>query len=342
MCIQTRRNFPHPLPLKTGWPWTENSRSLDMVNLESQSWPKISIVTPNLNQGQYIEETIRSVLLQGYPNLEYIVIDGGSDDRSVEIIQKYNKWIKYWVSESDRGQAHALNKGFEVASGQIFAYINSDDLYTPYSFKKVATEYNQRKGPVLIAGECEVFENNIVKRVFKPSWPIELSYFLSKTYSSTFAQPSSFWDSNSYKKLGGFDESLHYCFDREFFFRLGQLGIRPLLIDQVLSRFREHSNSKTIAHAEGFHVESIQILEKHSKSLGIQIWQKKKWKKRMENEIEYSKVFRTWKEFGRIKAINAFTKMILKTPSMLFERKILGQARRLFTFKEKNVIELNL
>ena len=93
------------------------------VRPDGSAWPRISIVTPSYNQGQFIEETIRSILLQGYPDLEYIIIDGGSTDQSVEIIRKYEPWLTYWVSEKDRGQSHAINKGFERASGEIRGYI---------------------------------------------------------------------------------------------------------------------------------------------------------------------------------------------------------------------------
>jgi glycosyltransferase involved in cell wall biosynthesis len=113
---------------KTGWPWTEASPQLPVSLPDGSSWPRISIVTPSYNQGRFIEETIRSVLLQGYPNLEYIIIDGGSSDDSVDIIKKYEPWLGYWVSESDNGQYDAINKGFAVSTGNVMIWLNSDDM----------------------------------------------------------------------------------------------------------------------------------------------------------------------------------------------------------------------
>ncbi len=108
-------NIPSAISFKEGWPWTAGAILLPESMQDGNPWPKISVVTPSYNQGQFLEETIRSVLLQGYPNLEYIVIDGGSTDNSVEIIKKYDSWLTHWVSEEDRGQCHAINKGFTNA-----------------------------------------------------------------------------------------------------------------------------------------------------------------------------------------------------------------------------------
>src|SRR5213592_2149932 len=122
-------DLPAPPWGKSGWPWTVESPQLTDTRPDGYPWPRISIVTPSYNQGQFIEETIRSVLLQGYPNLEYIVIDGGSTDESIAILRKYEKWIAHWVSERDKGQSEAINKGFAQATGEIFAWLNSDDVY---------------------------------------------------------------------------------------------------------------------------------------------------------------------------------------------------------------------
>ena len=106
-------------------------------------FPKISIVTPSFNQAQFLEETILSVINQNYPNLEYIIIDGGSTDGSVDIIKKYEKHLTYWVSEPDNGHGHALNKGFSTTTGEIMAWINSDDKYYPSTFATVAEIFNK-------------------------------------------------------------------------------------------------------------------------------------------------------------------------------------------------------
>src|SRR5690349_13569673 len=112
--------LPRPPAGKTGWPWTGENRPVAALRRDGSPWPLISIVTPTWNQGHFIEETIRSVLLQGYPNLEYVVIDGGSTDDTVGVIREYERWLTRWVSEKDRGQTDAINKGLQYCSGDIF------------------------------------------------------------------------------------------------------------------------------------------------------------------------------------------------------------------------------
>src|SRR3954468_14683484 len=124
-------NLPPPPPGRTGWPWTAGTPGLPATAPGGGVWPKGSVITPSYNQGHYLEEPIRSVLLQGYPNLEYIVMDGGSRDGSVEVIKKYAPFISYWTSERDRGQSDAINKGFRRASGEWAGGQNSDDFYEP-------------------------------------------------------------------------------------------------------------------------------------------------------------------------------------------------------------------
>src|SRR5947208_8938659 len=121
--------------------------------------PKISIVTPSFNQGQFIEETIRSVLLQNYPNLEYIVCDGGSTDATESILRKYSPWLSYHHLRKDRGQGHALNLGFSISSGNYFGWINSDDFYLPNAFSSVAT-FSENTNVNFIYGDAIILKGN--------------------------------------------------------------------------------------------------------------------------------------------------------------------------------------
>ena len=148
--------LPSPPPGKIGWPWLEGGPRFPNCMPDGAQWPKLSIVTPSLNQGEFVEETLRSVLLQGYPDLEYIVIDGGSTDDSVGIISKYESWLTYWVSESDKGQTDAIGKGFDKATGVRLGWINSDDMLMPGALYAVAL-LHQCFPQALIAGSVSNF-----------------------------------------------------------------------------------------------------------------------------------------------------------------------------------------
>lgn len=306
---------------------------------DGSSWPRISIVTPSLNQGQFIEETIRSVLLQGYPNLEYIVIDGGSNDCSVEIIKKYEKWLAYWTSAPDKGQSHAINKGFSKASGRIFAYLNSDDVYEPGALATVANSMGFNGNMHLLAGECTVFSNEGPLKVVKPRWPDDLTHFLH-LFGSTFAQPATFWSRAIFNLLNGFDENFNFCFDREFFLRIGINGISPLLLSERLSKYRDHPLSKTRTGKVSFFEESIRLIKKHRSSLALTEKAGLSKIRYVKQEWGYIKVFLLWKQNGRISAAIYFSALLMKHPRLLMERRILKLARRLITDKKQNVKEL--
>ena len=236
-------------PEISGWPWVEDDQQLPSVMPDGQAWPRISIVTPSLDQGEFIEETIRSVLLQGYPNLEYIVIDGGSTDGSVDILKKYDEHIDYWVSEPDRGQAHAINKGFSRASGDWVAWLNSDDLLLPGALRAVAEATAGDKMIDWIVGSVVVTDAVRKRlRVFEPICDTDdwLDFLCTKRATGTsLPQPSSFWSRKALAQAGMLDETLNYVMDFEYWVRLARCGYRPLLLVRELAIFRLSGESKS-------------------------------------------------------------------------------------------------
>lgn len=224
--------------------------------------PKISIVTPSYNQGEFLEETIESVLSQGYENLEYIIIDGGSTDRSVEIIRKYEKHLTYWVSEKDNGQAHALNKGFAHATGDIYAYLNSDDVYFPKTFSKVSSLFKVGETKLIYSDIANLYDGDRI--VVKPKISFDFGVCLNAFMQ--IPQPASFWCGARHSEISGFDETLHYCPDYDFFLRLTN-DLNPekaevVHVKDVWAKFRLHDESKTVSNPDGFSKETKKLRKK--------------------------------------------------------------------------------
>ena len=209
--------------------------------------PKISIVTPSFNQGRFLEETILSVLNQNYPNLEYIVIDGGSTDETVEVIRRYQNRLAYWISEKDRGQVHAINKGLERASGDIFAFINSDDVYLPGTFAAVTEYFEEYPQTEWVCGDTIMFGEGHATELIQSVVPRSAAHCLSWAY--TAAQPGHFWRRELVE--GGFDEGWPYDFDHDLYVRLLLAGHRCEHIPLPFAAYRLHAFSKTVA--EGHH-----------------------------------------------------------------------------------------
>jgi len=235
--------FPSPLPGKTGWPWTTTSELLPDKIPDGSPWPKISVVTPSYNQGQFIEETIRSVLLQGYPNLEFIIIDGGSTDNTLEIINKYEPWLDYWVSEPDRGQSHAINKGIKKATGEILFWLNADDLVLPEAFNIVVQLFRQHQNSALIVGQAKLIDsssniNGEINSYFS-TWEEAVT-----NPQNSIRQISSFFRNFLFDKYGTIDESLEFIMDTDILLRFTQYH-SPLVIDDYLTAFRVHPESKS-------------------------------------------------------------------------------------------------
>lgn len=213
------------------------------------SFPKISIVTPSYNQAEFLERTILSVLNQNYPNLEYIIIDGGSNDGSVEIIKKYEKYLSYWVSEKDRGQSNAINKGFSKVSGDILAWINSDDVYLPNVFEKLSDVFFKKcknSKYFIIYGNKLVIDHN--ENIISEYRNVNLKGFekLGFIYGGFgISQPSAFWSNELYKASNGVDENLIFCMDNDLFIKFALLKPKYVFLREYIVAFRIHKLSKT-------------------------------------------------------------------------------------------------
>jgi len=211
--------------------------------MNTNQLPIISIVTPSYNQGSYLEETILSVLEQGYPALEFFIFDGGSTDGSLDIIQKHQDQLTFWESKPDRGQSHAINKGFRMASGEIVAWLNSDDLLAPGALKVVAQAWQQNPGVGLITGQTEIIDQagKPTGNVFG-SEPNVINSLLSS--ENPVSQPSTFFSTSALKEVGFLDETLHMSMDWDLWLRIGA-RYPTLFIPKMLSKSRNWEMTKT-------------------------------------------------------------------------------------------------
>lgn len=235
---------------ENGWPWMmpiEARPSEKRVN--KNCWPQITIVTPSYNQVDYIEETIRSVLLQGYPNLEYIVMDGGSSDGSREIIEYYAPYLTYWRSEKDEGQSAAIKDGFEQANGIILGWLNSDDLLLPGALFEIGHYFAKHPevecvvgGSIVIDGTGDLVHDRMgLPRILRGG---SRSFKHLLLVDCGFFQPASFWRRDVYSEVGGLDPNFVFTMDYDLYLRFAKR--RPLThIDKILACFRFHPNSKT-------------------------------------------------------------------------------------------------
>jgi glycosyltransferase involved in cell wall biosynthesis len=224
-------------------------------NFMTDKHPKITVVTPSYNQGRYIEQTIRSVLEQDYPNLEYIIIDGGSTDQSVEIIQRYADRLTYWISEADGGQTEALNKGMRRATGDILCYLNSDDVFLPGALAAVARAF--AAGGDWWSGWCIRFGGVRDGIGFSHNY----KSLMGLTRYCGIYQQATFWSRRAYEKTGEFNAKMHYSFDYEYWLRLFIAGYRLKEIRQPLAAFRYHQEAKT-ANPQKFYDEDEKMLSR--------------------------------------------------------------------------------
>ncbi len=229
-----------------------------------ERFPKISVVTPSFNQAEYLAETLDSIFAQRYPNLEVIVIDGGSTDRSTDVIRRYQDKIAYWESEKDRGQAHAINKGFEKTTGEIVCWLNSDDVFLPGALDAVAHFFNNHPGWDWISGPSLKFGQG--------AYEVGGFYELPRDRAEWFvhcpiSQPSTFWRRSLYERFGGLDEEFHFALDYEYWIRFVVGGVDLHFVDRPLSAYRLHDVSKTVAQAERFKGDELRLRDKYKEAL---------------------------------------------------------------------------
>lgn len=212
-----------------------------------QDLPRISVITPSLNQGRYIERTIKSVLGQGYPKLEYLVIDGGSSDETLEILKRYEKQLT-WISEKDSGQSEGINKGVRMATGDIIAYLNSDDMYEPGSLTAVAARFMADPSLMWLTGKCRIIDEDdrevrSVITKYKNFLLAHYRYWLL-LIANPVSQPATFWKKEVVEDIGLFDPAESLVMDYDYWLRVGK-SYQPAILDKNLAAFRIHPRSKT-------------------------------------------------------------------------------------------------
>lgn len=257
------------LPLiteRSGWPWTLAGQPMQAATCtQREEYPLITVVTPSYNQGEFLEETLRSVLLQGYPHLEYIVIDGGSTDDSVAIIRKYERWITHWVSEKDRGQCHAINKGMARATGDILCWLNSDDTFEPEALHAVAAHFRANPDWQALTGGCYFIDAQggylhagsrqpvlglrppeSVCRTPKASGRETFTHW----FRHWFPQSSTFWRRCLWQRSGPLNETLYYSMDYELWRRMGAHA-EIHVVPEILSNYRFQDDAKCMRNHWG-------------------------------------------------------------------------------------------
>jgi glycosyltransferase involved in cell wall biosynthesis len=263
------RSLPAPPPGKSGWPWDQQCTPPADSNL----LPKITVVTPSYQQGRFIERTLRSVLLQGYANLEYFVIDGGSSDETAAILPRYAPHLDYWISETDRGQSHALNKGLQRSTGEILCWINSDDCFMPGALATVGrTLAAGRRVFALVGDILETNEDGSPALRLTGNYE-SLGRLLEFWKGYQMHQPAIFWRREVFERVGLLDESLHFTMDFDYWVRIAS-HFDFVKIDQILASSHYHPAAKTGDNYRAYYAE----LRKRAPGYWGPIWSSEFWR----------------------------------------------------------------
>ena len=240
--------------------------ALKINGKSSASFPKLTIITPSYNQADYLERTILSVLNQNYPNLEYIIIDGGSTDKSVEVIQKYEQFLTYWVSEKDRGQVHAINKALERATGEYIGFQNSDDVYFPGTFDRFGKAAKQNPTDIIYGDLYMVSTSDEVTELLKTT-----SYSLDCQVleGMQIHNQSLFFKKSLVEKYGMFDESYRFAFDYEFITRYkANKNTTVRKVEGLAGALRVHADAKSSTIADVGSSEHARIQKLYISEIG--------------------------------------------------------------------------
>lgn len=254
MPVTRLSDLPAPPEGKSGWPWTEETPPAAAWPHAHGQWPRISVVTPSFNQGEFIEQTVRSVLLQGYPDLEYIIVDGGSTDESVAVIEKYARHLSFWVSRRDRGQSHAINEGFRRATGEVMCWLNSDDFYMPGALRVVAETLARGSGSVALVGHTLRFNSDGQPPIKLEGRYDGLQRLLRFWEGYQMHQPSVFWRREVFEEVGYLDEAQHVILDFDYWVRIAR-RFDFVNVDHILSGTNYHPRAKTGDGYQKYHEE---------------------------------------------------------------------------------------
>jgi len=229
---------------------------------------KISLVTPSYNQGVFLTSTIKSVIDQNYPDLEYLVIDGGSSDNSVDIIKRYEKSLTYWISERDHGQCEAINKGWRRVTGEIIGYLNSDDLLLPGSLNRVSSFFENNPHVDFIYGNAIYIDKDGKTIGRLNGQPFDLRRLLLRI--QTIPQPAMFFRRKLLDEIGYLDENLHYTMDFDFWLKIAKIYTIEY-VPQDLAAMRLHTDAKTTSQQDLFYKDELIVLTRFFSQPGLSV-----------------------------------------------------------------------